>query len=556
VFVYQLIRAKYPLEESQALYEHFADMLSSRRDFYTDFERLWWRYQPATYRSEPTRSLQPAATVVAPIGGRHYEITAAELLNYYASIADSRPIGTRADVTLIAAAGALGVSVSTIRRREAELIATGQIRRCVTDDRQLSYVMIGAYVCSQPIVMPDQPDCTPVAPPVVADMVAHVCSQLETPLADAENVPIAAICEECAHAELTHSTMRSSAENPTKDTVQSAESAMLSDAPLPSAGELLGDCVHSEPAAQPPSFLFAGDLIPAHCVPATNAPAADPPPMEPVEDLWLGWDGSSRLPLVDLVIRALALVEHGPKGKQKPLVRAIVQAERPRVDDAIIDRTVDDARDILRLRAMPDRVLAKERIKRKRCATTAWSAVGINPITLITSARDGLDILPIDTKPATNKAWALLYRAGRADQVWIDRHGALPSDDTPPTQAHVGTSERKSVLAQHAIIRAQRDLAKPRREHAAEQQSLWMVEESGIERNYPKPALSTTPDDEKDTGGCVLPPPVLAAPQAAFAASADPYPPGFVSGMIARLQARKQRTGIEVAEPFYATASV
>jgi hypothetical protein len=214
-----------------------------------------------------------------------------------------------------------------------------------------------------------------------------------------------------------------------------------------------------------------------------------------------------------------------------------VQAERPRVDDAIIDRTVDDARDILRLRAMPDRVLAKERIKRKRCATTAWSAVGINPITLITSARDGLDILPIDTKPATNKAWALIYRARRADQVWIDRHGSLPSDDTSAAQVRAGTGERKIITAQHAIITAQRDLAKLRCEPEVEQPPLWMGEESGIESNYPKPALPTAPDDGKDTGGCALPAPVLVAPQAALAASADPYPPGFVPAMIARLKA-------------------
>jgi hypothetical protein len=249
VFVYQLIRAKYPLEESQALYEHFADMLSSGHDFYTDFERLWWHYQPATYRPEPTRSLQPAATVVAPIGGRHYEITAAELLDYYASIADSGPMGTRADVTLIAAADALGVSVSTIRRREAELIGIGQIRRCVTDDRQSSYVMIGAYVCSQPIVMPDQPDSTPIAPPVVADTAAYVCSQLNTPHPDAENVPVAAVCEECAHVEITYTTSNPTAAPQRRSAPDSSPCVVLA-----------GGYVLSPTVDEPQTSQFADDV--------------------------------------------------------------------------------------------------------------------------------------------------------------------------------------------------------------------------------------------------------------------------------------------------------
>lgn len=264
VFVYQLIRAKYPLEEAQSLYNHFADVLGKAQDFYSDFERLWQHYQPATYRPEPTRSLQPATTVVAPVGGRHYEITAAELLDYYASIADSRPTGTRADVTLIATADALGVSVSTIRRREAELIAAGQIRRCVTDDRQSSYVLIGAtYVCSQPMATPDRPDCAPVAPPIVADTATYVCSQSDTPLADAEYVPVEAVCEECAHVEITYTTGNPTAAPQHRSAPDSS----------PGSAAVVWEYVLSTCADEPQTFQFADDLPPA----PAGAPVTDDP---------------------------------------------------------------------------------------------------------------------------------------------------------------------------------------------------------------------------------------------------------------------------------------
>src|SRR6185295_16261749 len=78
------------------------------------------------YKPEATHGNQ---TIVPPRGGRHYELTAAELLDYYHEYADCGRRGIVLEWTVAEAAAHCGVSTGTIKRREAELVAEGKIRR-------------------------------------------------------------------------------------------------------------------------------------------------------------------------------------------------------------------------------------------------------------------------------------------------------------------------------------------------------------------------------------------------------------------------------------------
>jgi hypothetical protein len=189
VFVNQLIRAKYPHGEIRALALHFQGVLeSSPKWFQADIDRLLVKYTPHGYSPESTG----VVVQIAPRGGRHYEITAGELLDRYHQHADCGINGIVLEWSVAEAAERLGVSTGTIKRREAELIADGQIRR------EYGRVILSPdtwEIRSQRIATP-QTEHTPAE--------NAIGSQSDVPQQDAENTPENAVCEERARAELTH----------------------------------------------------------------------------------------------------------------------------------------------------------------------------------------------------------------------------------------------------------------------------------------------------------------------------------------------------------------
>ncbi len=99
------------------------------------------------------------------------------------------------------------VSVGTIKRREAEAIAAGLMRRFVTDDYQRSYVVLSPDTGggrSQCIETPQTDDAAPTpAPAIVYD--DDVRSQLVSAHQDAVNDVGEKACNERARVEITHS---------------------------------------------------------------------------------------------------------------------------------------------------------------------------------------------------------------------------------------------------------------------------------------------------------------------------------------------------------------
>ncbi len=159
-FVCNLINARYPHNEIRALAKHFQGVLESNpKWFENDVDRLIAKYTPANYKPEPTRCLTQCQE--PPHGGRHYELTMAELLDGYHLHADCGVQGIVLDWTVGEAAERLGVSTGTIKRREAEATAAGLVRRVLSDDRQRSYVVLSVEtwdVRSQRIAMPYRED--------------------------------------------------------------------------------------------------------------------------------------------------------------------------------------------------------------------------------------------------------------------------------------------------------------------------------------------------------------------------------------------------------------
>lgn len=188
VFVNQLLRAKYPHSEIRALAYHFSGVLESDPKWYTtDIDRLLFKYTPKDYKPEST-----GVVVQAPRGGRHYEITAGELLDRYHAAADCGVNGIVLDWSVAEAAEHLKVSTGTIKRREAELIADGHIKR------EYGRVILSPTsweIRSQPFVMPQTEDEAPEN---------TIGSQLDMPQQDAPNVSKIDVCEEHARVEITH----------------------------------------------------------------------------------------------------------------------------------------------------------------------------------------------------------------------------------------------------------------------------------------------------------------------------------------------------------------
>jgi hypothetical protein len=155
VFVNQLLRANYPHDEIRALALHFQSVLESDpKWFQADIDRLLVKYTPHGYRPESTGVIAQLAVR----GGRHYEITAGELLDIYHEHADCGRRGIVLDWTVAEAAEWMHLSTGTIKRREAELIAEGLMRRILSPDRQRSYVVLSPAtwdVRSQRIDMPE-----------------------------------------------------------------------------------------------------------------------------------------------------------------------------------------------------------------------------------------------------------------------------------------------------------------------------------------------------------------------------------------------------------------
>lgn len=217
VFVNQLLRAKYPHNEIRALALHFSGVLESKpKWFKTDIDNLLRTtdqsgYTPMDYQPESTGVLQMD---VAPHGGRHYEITTGEMLDGYHLHADCGVNGIALDWTQTEAADHFGVSVGTIKRREAEATAAGMMRRVVTEDRQRSYVILSVDtwdVRSQRIETPQMADktidnniinCFIEAESVYS---SDVRSQFDTPQQDAANSADECSRYERAHDEITHS---------------------------------------------------------------------------------------------------------------------------------------------------------------------------------------------------------------------------------------------------------------------------------------------------------------------------------------------------------------
>lgn len=215
VFVNQLLRAKYPHNEIRALALHFSGVLESKpKWFKTDIDNLLRPvdqdgYTPKDYAPESTGVL---LTDVAPRGGRHYEITAAELLDRYHEHAGCGPSGIVLDWTVNDAADRLGVSTGTIKRREAELTAAGHIRR---DYGRVILLPAQLTIGSQRIDMPQTaaivervlaaifPNFIPIED---APLEHAIGSQSDLPQPDAPNVPENAVCiTDHAPEEITHS---------------------------------------------------------------------------------------------------------------------------------------------------------------------------------------------------------------------------------------------------------------------------------------------------------------------------------------------------------------
>lgn len=210
VFVNQLLRAKFPYNEIRALAEHFSGVLQSNpKWFAADIDRLIVKYTPQGYSPEST-----GVIAVEMRGGRRYEITTDELLSAYHQHADSGVNGIVLGWTVNEAAERLKVSTGTIKRREAELVAAGQMRRMLTDDRQQSYIVlsVGTWdVRSQRIDMPQTASIVPADQPsgnadeAESVYLEDVGSQPRIPQQEAVNAPDVAVCNERAHVEVTHS---------------------------------------------------------------------------------------------------------------------------------------------------------------------------------------------------------------------------------------------------------------------------------------------------------------------------------------------------------------
>jgi hypothetical protein len=161
IFVCQLIHAHYPHNEIRALAQHFAEVLTSQSGrFESDIDHLLQRYTPKGYRAEATQSLGSTIQSEPLRGGRHYCITACELLELYHEYADCGPCGIVLEWTRGEVAERLGISYDTVQRREAELIAAGQIQREVSGDRQRSFVILSRetwHVYAQCTGVPNAP---------------------------------------------------------------------------------------------------------------------------------------------------------------------------------------------------------------------------------------------------------------------------------------------------------------------------------------------------------------------------------------------------------------
>jgi hypothetical protein len=204
VFVNQLLRAKYPHSEIRALALHFSGVLESKpKWFQADIDRILDTYTPKEYQPEST-----GVIVTALRGGRHYEITTDDLLEAYHRHADSGSNGIVLEWTVSEAAERLKVSTGTIKRREAELIADGRIRR---DYGRVILSPATWQNRSQCIDMPQTAQAETVdnvnSFPDEAESVHEntIGSQFVLPQQDAVNALVESVCNERAHDEITHS---------------------------------------------------------------------------------------------------------------------------------------------------------------------------------------------------------------------------------------------------------------------------------------------------------------------------------------------------------------
>ncbi len=268
VFFLQLVRAGYPMAEIRALWLHFEAQITSKPisayDYKRDFARLEIRYKTTidAYqpRVKPTRWMTPSEPM--PAGGRYLEITAGQLLDYYFSIADSGPTGTIVDCNMLDAAHALGVSVSTIRRREHELASEGAITRVLSDDRQHSWVILGYVVPkrnAEPFIhTPYQIEESPGVPARTDELIANVLPKLDIAHSVAENAPEMGVCEEQAHVEQTQPSALSEAIATALampallDSEPHSEAQRPSAAPIAAGPSWLGGCVASSPSQDTP----------------------------------------------------------------------------------------------------------------------------------------------------------------------------------------------------------------------------------------------------------------------------------------------------------------
>jgi hypothetical protein len=200
VFVNQLIRAHYPHNEIRALAEHFSGVLESNHKWFkTDIDRLIDKYTPQGYSPEST-----AVLAVTMRGGRHYEITTDELLNAYQRHATDSTL----EWTVNEAAKRLNVSTGTIKRREAELIAAGQIRRdygrvVLLENRSQRIAMPQTADNLADNIMEVEAETNSNNVTVCSDEAESVYettigSQFVPPQQDAVNVPERAVCKEQA----------------------------------------------------------------------------------------------------------------------------------------------------------------------------------------------------------------------------------------------------------------------------------------------------------------------------------------------------------------------
>jgi DNA-binding MarR family transcriptional regulator len=199
IFVCQLIHAHYPHDEIRALAHHFMGRLASQPErFELDIDKLLQRYTPADYTPEPTRATSSTRQPAPPRGGRHYTLTAGELLDFYHQYADCGPRGIVLEWTRGEVAQHLGVSYDTVQRREAELIAAGQIRRQFSADRQRSLVILSPQTWD----LYAQGSCLPHA--AAAHRPTAPDAARETAVPDGEKQPDDGSCAPRALAEITH----------------------------------------------------------------------------------------------------------------------------------------------------------------------------------------------------------------------------------------------------------------------------------------------------------------------------------------------------------------